>query len=105
MNVHIVHMVAENIATSRSNMSALLKQVQAGETVIILDRGIPVARFEPVDSWNDETYKLMAAKLTKAGDLFPRKAALGDDFFDMPLPDDRKGGARAALIAERRDGR
>jgi antitoxin (DNA-binding transcriptional repressor) of toxin-antitoxin stability system len=98
-------MVAENIATSRSNMSGLLRQVRDGETVVILDRGIPVARMEPVAGWDDETYKLMAAKLTRSGDLMPRKVALGDDFFDMPLPEDKKGSVRAALIAERRAGR
>lgn len=98
-------MVAENIATSRSNLSGLLRQVRQGETVIILDRGIPVARFEPIESWDDETYHLMAARLTKAGDLLPRKAKLSDDFFDMPLPEDKKGSVREALIAERREGR
>jgi antitoxin (DNA-binding transcriptional repressor) of toxin-antitoxin stability system len=98
-------MVAENIATSRSKMSGLLRQVRQGETVIILDRGIPVARFEPVAAWDDESYKLMAAKLVKSGDLMPRKKKLGDDFFDMPLTEDKKGAVRAALIEERREGR
>lgn len=98
-------MRAENIATSRSNMSGLLRQVREGETVIILDRGIPVARFEPVSAWDDEMYKPMAAKLVKSGDLMPRKKKLSDDFFDMPLPEDKKGTVRAALIEERRDGR
>ncbi|MBV6493464.1 MAG: hypothetical protein LDLANPLL_01487 [Turneriella sp.] len=98
-------MIAENIATSRSNMSSLLRQVRHGETVIILDRGMPVARFEPVDTWTDDTYKLMAARLVKSGDLMPRKKKLGDDFFDMPLPVDEKGSVRAALIEERREGR
>lgn len=86
-------------------MSGLLRQVRQGETVIILDRGIPVARFEPADTWDNEMYKLMAVKLTKSGDLMPRKKRLSDDFFDMPLPDDKKGAVRAALIAERREGR
>jgi antitoxin (DNA-binding transcriptional repressor) of toxin-antitoxin stability system len=98
-------MVAENIATSRANLSNLLRQVRRGETVIILDRDIPVARIEAIDSWDDETYQLMAAKLTKAGDLLPRKTKLSDDFFDLPLPDDKKGLLREALLAERREGR
>lgn len=86
-------------------MSGLLRQVRQGETVILLDRGIPVARFEPIDSWDNETYHLMAARLTKAGDLLPRKNKLGDAFFDMLLPEDKKGSVREALIAERREGR
>ncbi len=98
-------MVAESIATSRSNLSGLLRQVRQGETVIILDRDVPVARFEPIESWDEETYHLMAAKLTKAGDLLPRKKKLSDDFFDLPLPEDKHGTVRAALIEERREGR
>jgi len=47
----------------------------------------------------------MTAKLVKSGDLMPRKKKLSDDFFDMPLPDDKKGAVRAALIDERREGR
>ena len=50
--------------------------------------------------WDNETYKLMTAKLVKSGDLMPRKKKLSDDFFDMPLPDDKKGAVRAALIDE-----
>lgn len=98
-------MLTENIATSRSNMSALLKQVRQGETIMILDRGLPVARFEPVTQWNSPDYKIMAKGLTKSGDLMPRKVALDDNFFDMPLSDDPGAGVRAALIDERREGR
>jgi hypothetical protein len=70
-----------------------------------LDRGMPVARFEPVIAWDNETYKLMAARLTKAGDLNPRKTPLSDDFFDMPMSEDQNAGVRSALIEERREGR
>ncbi len=98
-------MIMENVATSRANMSALLRQVQDGETVIILDRGMPVARFEPVTAWENEGYALMAKSLVKAGDLLPRHTPLGDDFFDLPFADDRSAGVRSALIEERREGR
>lgn len=103
--VHIVHMITENIATSRANMSALLRQVQEGETVMILDRGVPVARFEPVTVWENEGYALMAKSLVKAGDLMPRRVPLGDDFFDLPFAEDRGARVRSALIEERREGR
>ncbi len=86
-------------------MSALLRQVQEGETVMILDRGVPVARFEPVTDWSGEGYGLMARALTKSGDMLPRKVALGDDFFNLPLSEDKKAGVRSALLEERREGR
>ncbi|MFO1471818.1 MAG: hypothetical protein U1F27_12380 [Turneriella sp.] len=98
-------MIMDTIASSRANMSALLRQVQEGETVMILDRGVPVARFEPVTDWSGEGYGLMARALTKSGDMLPRKVALGDDFFDLPLSEDKKAGVRSALLEERREGR
>lgn len=35
-------------------MSSLFQQVQEGETVMILDRGVPVARLEPVTDWSGD---------------------------------------------------
>ena len=102
--MHYVHMVAENIATSRSNLSSLLKQVRQGETVIVLDRDIPIARLEAIDLWSDEMYKLMAGRLTKAGDLLPRKKKLSADFFDLPLPEDNEASVRNAVLSERNEG-
>lgn len=48
---------------------------------------------------------LMAKGLTKSGDMLPRKVALGDDFFDLPLSEDKRAGVRSALLEERREGR
>jgi antitoxin (DNA-binding transcriptional repressor) of toxin-antitoxin stability system len=36
------------ISEAKDRLSALLDQVGAGETFLILDRGVPVARLEPV---------------------------------------------------------
>lgn len=95
----------ESVATSRANMSALLRQVQDGETVVILDHGLPVARFEPITTWDSVGYAIMAKGLSKSGDLLPRKTPLTDDFFDMPFSEDKKGSVRSALLEERREGR
>ena len=95
----------ENIATSRANLSGFLKQVRMGETIVILDRGQPVARFEPISDWGSENYAFMAKDLAKSGDLLPRKSSLEDDFFLMPISEDPEADVRTALIAERREGR
>ena len=103
--VHYVHMITESVATSRANMSALLKQVQAGEIVVVLDHGTPVARIEAVSEWQEEGYALMAKSLVKSGDLLPKKKSLDDSFFDLPMSDDRDGSVLKALLEERRESR
>lgn len=103
--VHIVHVIAETIANSRAKMSALLKQVQAGEIVVVLDHGTPVARIEAVTSWSDENYALMAKTLVRSGDLLPKRKPLDDTFFELPMSDDKEGKVLSALLEERREGR
>ncbi len=41
-------MQAKTITEAKSGLSALIDQVRAGETILITDRGVPVARLEPV---------------------------------------------------------
>ncbi len=37
-----------SVSFAKNNLSALLQAVRAGQTVVITDRGVPVARLEPV---------------------------------------------------------
>mgnify|MGYP006319671161 CR=1 FL=1 len=41
-------MKAATISETKNNLSAVLSRVKAGEAVVITDRGVPVARLEPV---------------------------------------------------------
>lgn len=41
------------ITEAKNGLSALLDQVKAGESVLITDRGVPVARIEPVSPADD----------------------------------------------------
>jgi len=41
------------ITEAKNGLSALLDQVKAGESVLITDRGIPVARIDPVSATDD----------------------------------------------------
>jgi antitoxin (DNA-binding transcriptional repressor) of toxin-antitoxin stability system len=43
-------MISTTISDTKNRLSELLTQVQAGETLIILDRKTPVARLERIDS-------------------------------------------------------
>jgi prevent-host-death family protein len=42
-----------SITEAKNGLSALLDQVRAGESVLITDRGVPVARIEPVSPADD----------------------------------------------------
>jgi prevent-host-death family protein len=91
------------ITQAKNQLSALIDQVRAGESVLILDRGIPVARLEPVSGQPDQSGRL--ERLERAGlvrrPLGPPPTAFSADAPALP------GGvsAVAALIEERRSGR
>lgn len=46
-------MKTATISEAKNGLSALLDQVKAGESVLITDRGVPVARIEPVSPADD----------------------------------------------------
>ena len=39
-----------NISTTKNNLSKLIDEVRGGDTILITDRDVPVARLEPVTS-------------------------------------------------------
>ncbi|OGO57646.1 MAG: hypothetical protein A2Z32_03605 [Chloroflexi bacterium RBG_16_69_14] len=55
------------ITQAKNGLSALIDLVRAGESVVITDRGRPVARLEPVTSTNDPQGRL--SRLERAGVL------------------------------------
>ena len=89
---------------TKNRLSALLAEVRAGETVLILDRGVPVARLEPVTAGDDADGRL--ARLQRAGVLIPARAepALELALADPPAPEPGASAVQA-LLDERRTGR
>jgi prevent-host-death family protein len=45
-----IHVVDVAISTLRAELSSWIERVQAGEEVVVTDRGTPVARLLPVDT-------------------------------------------------------
>jgi len=41
-------MLSVSVSEAKNRLSELLRRVQAGEEVLILDRGVPVARLTPL---------------------------------------------------------
>jgi prevent-host-death family protein len=53
------------ITDAKNGLSALIDRVKAGESIVILDRGIPVARLEPVTADPDPNGRIK--RLERAG--------------------------------------
>jgi len=93
------------LTDTKNNLSALVDQVQHGETILILDRGRPVARLESVVGLVDDPEGRLV-RLERQGLLRRASVALPREIL-MAKPPQPSEGASAldALLAERRDGR
>lgn len=92
------------ITQAKNGFSALIDQVKAGESVLILDRGTPVARLEPVTSVGDGEGR--AARLERAGLATRGVTAPPIDLILRPGPAGAPGASLLdALLEERRTGR
>ena len=92
------------ITQAKNGLSALIDRVRAGESIVILDRGTPVARLEPIIGRGDtegRLRRLERAGLVRVGVTTPQIEALLE-----PGPAIAAGSSAVeALIDERRNGR
>ena len=94
-----------SITETKNHLSALLDRVRRGETVLILDRGEPVARLEPVRP-EDEDPEGRLARLERQGIIKRARKTLPESFYATRPPRPRKGVSIVeALLEERREGR
>lgn len=92
------------ITQAKNGLSALIDLVRGGETVVITDRGRPVARLEPVVSSGDQPGRLL--RLERAGVVRIGRSAPPVALIRRPGPRLADGvSAVDALLDERRDGR
>lgn len=96
-----------SITEVKNGLSALLDQVKAGETIIITDRGIPVARIVPDREADDaEADEARLARLERAGVIRRGKGGPPDPRILAPFPQGSvPAGVLEALLEERREGR
>ena len=89
-----------SISEAKNRLSAMLDRVRNGDSILIEDRGVPVARLEPVITDPDPGGRV--ARLERHGILRRPEAAL-DRSLLRARPPRSKGGSRAsdALIEER----
>lgn len=92
------------ITDAKNGLSALIDLVRGGESVVITDRGRPVARLEPVASSDDAPGRLL--RLERAGIVRVGQGAPPVALIRQPGPEVGRGAsAVGALLDERRDGR
>ena len=95
-----------SITDAKNGLSALIDRVRHGDAVVIEDRGVPVARLEPMSSPGGNADDGRTARLVRQGVLREPSAAPPRRLLasDPPAP---KGGASLsqALLDERRSGR
>jgi prevent-host-death family protein len=94
-----------SISEAKNRLSALLDRVRNGQTITIEDRGVPVARLEPIVGGRVDPAG-RAVRLERLGLVRPPAAALPPSFLSARRP--RTSDARKAsdlVREERRDGR
>jgi prevent-host-death family protein len=100
----IAIMKTATITEAKNGLSALIDQVRAGQTVLILDRGVPVARLEPIARDPDQTGRL--ERLERAGIVRVPTTPPPVDLIRRPGPPLAAGASLLdALLDERRSGR
>jgi prevent-host-death family protein len=97
-------MKTATISEAKNGLSALIDRVRGGESVLILDRGAPVARLEPVSAYDDPTGRLK--RLERAGIIKVGDAPPPLDLLRTPAPALAPGASSVqVLLRERGSGR
>ena len=97
-------MTTASVTQTKNNLSKLLKKVRHGESVLILERNVPVARLEPLPPGSKEADEARYLELERQGLMKRGKGKLPKDFWTRPLPQFKKSLIHAVL-EERREAR
>jgi prevent-host-death family protein len=93
-----------SISEAKNQLSALLDRVRRGQSIVIEDRGVPVARLEGLGAGSAPEGRL--ARLERDGVIRRAVSPLPPAFFKTPPPRPAQGrSASAMLIEERHEGR
>lgn len=98
-------MLVATITEAKNQLSALIDRVRGGESVLIVDRGIPVARLESAVGGDlDADGKI--ARLERAGAVRAARKPPATQVLSRTPPSPRHGASAVrALLDERRAGR
>ncbi|MGH2662627.1 MAG: type II toxin-antitoxin system Phd/YefM family antitoxin [Actinomycetota bacterium] len=92
------------VTEAKNHLSSLLDRVKAGETILITDRRVPVARLEPaIGGEGDDEARL--ARLERKGIIRRGKGGISNEILEPPPKLPPGVSVVDALIQERREGR
>jgi prevent-host-death family protein len=95
-----------SITEAKNRLSALIDGLKRGSPVLIVDRGRPVARLEPVTTIGQGEPDGRLSRLVREGVVRPGRIPLSRALFAVRPPRPRgDASAVAALVAERRESR
>lgn len=98
-------MKTATLTDTKNNLSALIDQVRHGETILILDRGRPVARLISVLAEESTAPEGRVERLERQGILHRAQNVKSPQLFSRPRPRLREGSILETLLEERRAGR
>jgi prevent-host-death family protein len=94
-----------SITEAKNNLSALIDSVKGGSPVLIVDRGRPVARLEPVGPAGPADDDRLA-RLVREGVVRPARGVAPKALLTAKPPRAKKSASAVrALLEERRGGR
>ena len=95
-----------SITEAKNGLSALIDGLRRGAGVLIVDRGRPVARLEPVSGAPAVLEDGRLMRLIREGIVRPARSAPPSSLFSTRPPSPKPGtSAVSALLEERRQGR
>lgn len=98
-------MLRATITEAKNGLSALIARVRGGESVLIVDRGIPVARLESAVG-AEEDAEGRIARLQRAGAVRAASKPPATDVISSQPPRARRGASAVrVLLDERQTGR
>jgi prevent-host-death family protein len=89
-----------SVSEAKNSLSALIARVRAGSSVIIEDRGVPVARLEPLAGAQDGEGRV--ARLVRAGVLRAPRGEAPEAVLRARPPRPAEGAAGSALLISER---
>jgi prevent-host-death family protein len=98
-----VAMKTASVSKLKASLSEYLREVKAGEEVLVTERGRPIAKLTPAVSSIILPQHL--AEMEKQGLIKVGTAKLPKNFWTLPRPRDSKGLVLKSLLREREEGR
>ncbi len=103
---HNAFMKTTSITEARNSLSALIDGLKRGSSVLIVDRGRPVARLEPVTSSGEDDTEGRLPRLVREGVVRPARTPLPRALTETAPPSPTRGASvLGVLLDERRQGR